>query len=63
MNTIGTASSITTGPFTDHPYALLSVTNYNSNTENSKFFYRSRLAFSSTGDIKVASCHHENEYK
>ena len=63
VNTIGTASSITTGPFTDHPYALLSVTNYNQNTENSKFFYRSRLAFSSTGDIKVASCHHENVYK
>ena len=63
VNTIGTASSITTGPFTDHPYTLLSVTNYNQNTENSKFFYRSRLAFSSTGDIKVASCHHENVYK
>lgn len=63
VNTIGTASSITTGPFTDHPYALLSVTNYNQNTENSKFFYRSRLAFNSAGDIKVASCHHENEYK
>ena len=63
VNTIDTASSITTGPFTDHPYALLSVTNYNQNTENSKFFYRSRLAFSSTGDIKVASCHHENVYK
>lgn len=63
VNTKGTASSITTGPFTDHPYALLSVTNYNQNTENSKFFYRSRLAFSSTGDIKVASCHHENVYK
>lgn len=63
VNTIGTASSITTGPFTDHPYALLSVTNYNQNIENSKFFYRSRLAFSSAGDIKVASCHHANEYK
>ena len=63
VNTISTASSITTGPFTDHPYALLSVTNYNQNVENSKFFYRSRLAFSSAGDIKVASCHHENEYQ
>lgn len=63
VNTIGTASSITTGPFTDHPYALLSVTNYNQNAENHKFFYRSRLAFSSAGDIKVASCHHENEYQ
>ena len=63
VNTIGTASSITTGPFTDHPYALLSITNYNQNIENSKFFYRSRLAFSSAGDIKVASCHHVNEYK
>ena len=63
VNTKGTASSITTGPFTDHPYALLSVTNYNQNAENNKFFYRSRLAFSSAGDIKVASCHHENEYK
>lgn len=63
VDTIGTAGSITTGPFTDHPYALLSVTNYNQNAENNKFFYRSRLAFSSTGDLKVASCHHENEYK
>lgn len=63
VNTKGTASSITTGPFTDHPYALLSVTNYNQNAENNKFFYRSRLAFSSAGDIKVASCHHENEYQ
>ena len=58
-----TANSITTGPFTDHPYALLSVTNYNQNDTNGKFFYRSRLAFSSAGDLKVASCHHENEYK
>lgn len=63
VNTIGTAGSITTGPFTDHPYALLSVTNYNQNAENNKYFYRSRLAFSSAGDLKVASCHHQNEYK
>ena len=63
VDTKGNASTITTGPFTDHPYALLSVTNYNQNAENHKFFYRSRLAFSSAGDIKVASCHHENEYK
>ena len=63
VNTVGTASSITTGPFTDHPYALLSVTNFSQNDTNGKFFYRSRLAFSSAGDIKVASCHHENEYK
>lgn len=63
VDTIGNASTITTGPFTDHPYALLSVTNYNQNAENYKFFYRSRLAFSSAGDIKVASCHHENEYQ
>ncbi len=63
VDTIGTADSITTGPFTDHPYALLSVTNYSQNDKNSKFFYRSRLAFSSAGDIKVASCHHQNEYK
>lgn len=65
VNTIGTAGSITTGPFTDHPYALLSVTNYNQNAGNNanNFFYRSRLAFSSAGDIKVASCHHQNEYK
>lgn len=63
VDTKGNASSITTGPFTDHPYALLSVTNYNQNAENHKFFYRSRLAFSSAGDIKVASCHHENEYQ
>lgn len=63
VDTMGNASSITTGPFTDHPYALLSVTNYNSNAENNNFFYRSRLAFSSAGDIKVASCHHQNEYK
>lgn len=63
VDTIGNASTITTGPFTDHPYALLSVTNYNYNAENHKFFYRSRLAFSSAGDIKVASCHHENEYQ
>lgn len=63
VNTISTASTITTGPFTDHPYALLSVTNYSQNDINGKFFYRSRLAFSSTGDIKVASCHHENVYK
>lgn len=65
VNTIGTAGSITTGPFTDHPYALLSVTNYNQNAgnNNNNFFYRSRLAFNSVGDIKVASCHHQNEYK
>ena len=63
INTKGTASSITTGPFTDHPYALLSITNFSQNDTNGKFFYRSRLAFSSAGDIKVASCHHENEYK
>lgn len=63
VDTKGNASTITTGPFTDHPYALLSVTNYNQNAENYKFFYRSRLAFSSAGDIKVASCHHENEYQ
>lgn len=63
VDTRGNASTITTGPFTDHPYALLSVTNYNQNAENNKFFYRSRLAFSSAGDIKVASCHHENEYQ
>lgn len=63
VNTKNAASSITTGPFTDHPYALLSVTNYNQNDTDSKFFYRSRLAFSSAGDLKVASCHHENEYK
>lgn len=63
VDTKGNASTITTGPFTDHPYALLSVTNYNQNAENHKSFYRSRLAFSSAGDIKVASCHHENEYQ
>ena len=63
VDTISTAGSITTGPFTDHPYALLSVTNYSQNDTNGKFFYRSRLAFSSTGDIKVASCHYQNEYK
>lgn len=63
VDTKGNASTITTGPFTDHPYALLSVTNYNQNAENHKFFYRSRLAFSSAGDIKVASCHHEGEYQ
>lgn len=63
VNTVGAASSITTGPFTDHPYALLSVTNYSQNDTNGKFFYRSRLAFSSAGDIKVASCHHQGEYK
>lgn len=63
VNTIDTAGSITTGPFTDHPYALLSVTNYSQNDTNGKFFYRSRLAFSSAGDIKVASCHHQGEYK
>ena len=65
VNTRGTASSITTGPFTDNPYALLSVTNHNAKNGNSNTFYRSRLAFSSVGDIKVASCHHENttEYK
>ena len=63
VDTKSNARTITTGPFTDHPYALLSVTNYNQNAENYKFFYRSRLAFSSAGDIKVASCHHENEYQ
>lgn len=63
VDTKGNASTITTGPFTDHPYALLSVTNYNQNAENHKFFYRSRLAFSSAGDIKVSSCHHEFEYQ
>lgn len=63
VDTEGNASTITTGPFTDHPYALLSVTNYNQNAKNYKFFYRSRLAFNSVGDIKVASCHHEYEYQ
>lgn len=63
VDTRSNASTITTGPFTDHPYALLSVTNYNQNAENYKYFYRSRLAFSSAGDIKVASCHHEREYQ
>ena len=63
VDTVGSAGSITTGPFTDHPYALLSITNYNTNAENNKFFYRSRLAFNSVGDIKVASCHHQGEYK
>ena len=63
VNTRGNASTITTGPFTDHPYALLSVTNCNQATGDYKFFYRSRLAFSSAGDIKVASCHHEYEYQ
>ena len=63
VDTKGNASTITTGPFTDHPYALLSVTNYNQNAENYKFFYRSRLAFSSAGDIKVSSCHYEYEYQ
>lgn len=63
VNTVGTAGSITTGPFTDHPYALLSITNYSQNNADGKYFYRSRLAFSSTGDIKVASCHHQGEYK
>lgn len=63
VDTVGNAESITTGPFTDHPYALLSVTNYSQNDTNGKFFYRSRLAFNSVGDIKVASCHHQNEYK
>lgn len=60
VNTEGTASSITTGPFTDHPYALLSVTNYSAKNDNSNYFYRSRLAFSSVGDVRVASCHHGN---
>ena len=63
VDTKGNASTITTGPFIDHPYALLSVTNYNQNSENYKFFFRSRLAFSSAGDIKVASCHHSYEYQ
>lgn len=63
VNTVGTAGNIPTGPFTDHPYALLSVTNYSQNDTNGKFFYRSRLAFNSVGDIKVASCHHQGEYK
>lgn len=63
VDSSGTAGTITTGPFTNRPYALLSVTNYNANTENNKVFYRSRLAFNSIGDIKVASCHHLNEYK
>lgn len=62
-STIGTANHIPTGPFTKHPYALLSVTNFSENTTNDKYFYRSRLAFSSVGDIKVASCHHQGEYK
>ena len=62
-STIGTANHIPTGPFTKYPYALLSVTNFSKNTTNDKFFYRSRLAFSSVGDIKVASCHHQGEYK
>lgn len=65
VDTKGNAQSITTGPFTDNPYALLSVTNHNAKNGNSNTFYRSRLAFSSVGDIKVASCHYENttEYK
>lgn len=61
VDTIGTAGSITTGPFTDHPYALLSVTNYNQTTKDGKYFYRSRLAFNSVGDLKVASCHYERK--
>ena len=61
VDTIGTAGSITTGPFTDHPYALLSVTNCNQTTKDGKYFYRSRLAFNSVGDLKVASCHYERK--
>lgn len=63
VDTDHNAGTITTGPFTDHPYALLSVTNCNTTTNGVKYFYRSRLAFSSVGDLKVASCYHvaENE--
>lgn len=62
VDTQSNAATIKTGPFTDNPYALLSITNYDQNSTNNKNFYRSRLAFSSVGDIKVASCHYVNKH-
>ena len=51
------ASEMTNGPFTNSPFAMLSVTNYNTET----YSYRSRLAFNDLGEIKIAKCHSESK--
>lgn len=51
------ASEMTNGPFTNSPFAMLSVTNYNTETHS----YRSRLAFNDLGEIKIAKCHSESK--
>lgn len=55
VDTKSNAAGMTGGPFTNSPFAMLSVTNYNTGT----FSYRSRLAFNDLGEIKVAQCHSE----
>lgn len=57
VDTKGSASGMTNGPFTDSPFAMLSVTNYNTGT----YSYRSRLAFNDLGEIKIAKCHSESK--
>ena len=56
VDTKNNASGLTNGPFTNNPFAMLSITNYNAGT----FSYRSRLAFNDLGEIKVAKCHSES---
>lgn len=56
VDTKSNAAGMTNGPFTNSPFAMLSVTNYDSGT----FSYRSRLAFNDLGEIKVAQCHSES---
>lgn len=56
VDTKNNASGLTNGPFTNSPFAMLSITNYNAGT----FSYRSRLAFNDLGEIKVAKCHSES---
>lgn len=57
VDTKGNASGMTNGPFTNSPFAMLSVTNYNTET----YSYRSRLAFNDLGEIKIAKCHSESK--
>lgn len=57
VDTKSNASGMTNGPFTNSPFAMLSVTNYNTGT----FSYRSRLAFNDLGEIKIAKCHSESK--
>ena len=57
VDTKSNAAGMTNGPFTNSPFAMLSVTNYNTGT----FSYRSRLAFNDLGEIKIAKCHSESQ--